>query len=211
MNILLIDDHSLFREGLELVLQRLDPAIVAMHAATLQDGLDQLKAPQPPDLVLTDLNLPGVQGMTSLLRLRETRDDIPVVVLAGSEEPSVVRKTIDLGAMGYIPKSSDSAELARALTQILRGGVYLPALALATEQRDAPMPTFTPRQQEVLLRLVQGKSNKAIARELGISDTTVKSHVTVLLQGLGAGNRAQAVYRVAQLNWNLFEPQEASC
>lgn len=211
MHILLIDDHALFREGLELVLQRLDPDIVARHAATLEAGLAQLQASPTPDLVLTDLNLPNVQGLSALLRVREAAEDIPVVVLAGSEEPGLVRKTIELGAMGYIPKSSDSAELARALTQILRGGVYLPALALATEQRDAPMPTFTPRQQEVLLRLVQGKSNKAIARELGISDTTVKSHVTVLLHGLGAGSRAQAVYRVAQLNWNLFEPQEASC
>lgn len=203
MNILLIDDHALFREGMELVLQRIDPSIGVSHASSVEAGVRRLQVPPPPDLVLTDLNLPGIHGLDALLRVREANDEVPSVVLAGSEDPALVRSAIDQGAMGYIPKSSDSREVARALTLILRGGVYLPAVALSTERHSSNGPStgghMTPRQRDVLLKLIQGKANKVIARELGISDTTVKSHVSALLQALDVHNRTQAVYAVARL------------
>ncbi|NDY93332.1 response regulator [Ideonella livida] len=205
MKILLIDDHSLFREGLELLLQRLDPRMQVVHAATLEAGLAHLQATSPPDLVCTDLNLPGVSGLTALVRVHEVAPDVPVVVLAGGEDPAVVRQAIEQGALGYIPKSHDSVDLSKALAQVLQGGVYLPALALASEYQEEQQPNFTPRQREVLLRLVQGKSNKTIARELGISDTTVKTHVAVVLQVLGVHSRAQAVYAVARMGLRLAE------
>jgi len=194
---------------MELVLQRIDPAIQVSHAGNIEAGVQRLKASPAPDLVLTDLNLPGVHGIEALLRVREANDEVPSVVLAGSEEPALVRNAIDHGAMGYIPKSSDSREVARALTLILRGGVYLPTVALSTE-RVAPHRSpadihLTPRQRDVLLKLVQGKANKVIARELGISDTTVKTHVASLLQTLDVHNRTQAVYAVARLGIVLAE------
>ncbi len=210
LNILLIDDHALFREGMELVLQRIDSSIEVSHASSVESGVRRLRMPPAPDLVLTDLNLPGVHGLDALLRVREANDEVPSVVLAGSEDPALVRSAIDQGAMGYIPKSSDSREVARALTLILRGGVYLPAVALSTERHSSSGPStggshMTPRQRDVLLKLIQGKANKVIARELGISDTTVKTHVSALLQALDVHNRTQAVYAVARLGIMLGE------
>lgn len=203
MDILLIDDHALFREGMELVLQRIDPTVTVSHAGTVEAGVRRLQTAPAPGLVLTDLNLPGVRGIEALLRVREANDEVPAVVLAGSEEPALVRRAIDQGAMGYIPKSADSREVARALTLILRGGVYLPSVALSTgplpTHREAADTHLTPRQRDVLLKLVQGKANKVIARELGISDATVKTHVSALLQTLDVLNRTQAVYAVARL------------
>lgn len=205
VNILLIDDHVLFREGMELVLQRIYPEVRVGHASNVDAGVRRLLQ-EPPDLVLTDLNFPGVQGIEALVRVRTANDAVPAVVLAGSEEPAVVRSAIDLGAMGYIPKSSDSGEVSRALRLTLRGGVYLPPVALATDRtRAAQGPALTPRQREVLLKLIQGKPNKVIARELEISDATVKTHVAALLQALEVDNRTQAVYAVARLGVALGE------
>lgn len=207
VHVLLVDDHALFREGMELVLQRLDPAVCVSHAGHVDLGVARLRDAPAPNLVLADLHMPGMRGIDALLRLREANDEVPVVVLAGSEDAQLVRQAIDSGAMGYIPKSTDSREVARALALILRGGVYLPAVALSTGPTAAwpqRQPVhLTPRQREVLLRLVQGKANKVIARELGISDTTVKSHVTALLQALDVSNRTQAVYAVARLGMHL--------
>lgn len=199
VNILLIDDHVLFREGMELVLQRIDPAIRVDHASSVDAGVRRL-VQEPLDLVLTDLNFPGVHGIDALRRVRAANDEVPAVVLAGSEDPALVRSAIEHGAMGYVPKSSDSREVARALALILRGGVYLPPVALSTARgRAPPSPALTPRQRDVLLKLIQGKPNKVIARELEISDATVKTHVAALLQALDVDNRTQVVYTVARL------------
>lgn len=207
MDILHVDDHALFREGMELVLQRINPSTHVLHAGSVAAGVQRLAQLPAPQLVLTDLNLPGMQGIDALLRLREVNEEVPVVVLAASEDPIQVRSAIDHGASGYIPKTSESREVARALQLILRGGVYLPAVAMSTQHGAAharqPDIHMTPRQREVLLALVRGMPNKVIARELGISDATVKSHVAALFAALDVHNRTQAVYAIAQLGITL--------
>lgn len=202
MEILLVDDHSLFREGMELVLLRLDPTVAARHASRPAEGVAEIRRIPPPALVLCDLNLPGVSGVEMLLMLREANHEVPVVVLAGSEDPALVRLVIEQGAMGYIPKSCEPAEFERALEVILSGGVYLPSVAMSLEpagRRSGMLASqFTARQIDVLRGLVQGMPNKVIARELGISDSTVKTHVTAVMQILQVHTRTQAVYAVAK-------------
>lgn len=201
MLILLVDDHALFREGVEMLLQRLDPTFHVAHAPTLQAAQAHLAHAPLPDLVLTDLQLPGQRGLDALVAIRSAGDGLPTAVLAGSEDPLLIRGAIDHGAMGYIPKSVDSRELAKALDTIVRGGVYLPSMALSTEQvgRQSPAVNFTARQREVLRMLVQGHPNKTIARLLDISEATVKTHVAAVLAELGVHSRTQAVYALARL------------
>ena len=128
MKVLLIDDHKIFLEGMKLVLDRIDPTIEVSLASTLDKGLEMLE--NEPDLVITDLVLPGLRGIDSLKAVREAAPNIPAVVLAGSEDARTVRDAIDQGASGYIFKSTDSTEVSNALRVILNSGVYLPAVAL---------------------------------------------------------------------------------
>jgi DNA-binding NarL/FixJ family response regulator len=199
MNILHIDDHQLFCEGMALLLRRIDPEVRVRAVYTLETGLEALAAPALPDLILTDLMLPGVRGLQALSRLRQSDANVPVVVLAASEDPVQIRSAIDLGAMGYIPKSSSSQQVAQALKLILRGGVYLPLVAHAAPGGVITPPLFSPRQKEVLQGIVQGKPNKVIARDLGISETTVKTHVGIVLELLAVHNRTQALYALAKM------------
>jgi DNA-binding NarL/FixJ family response regulator len=200
MRILLIDDHALFRAGLALLLRELDPAVDAMQAGSIAQALSLSAV---PDLVLLDLGLPGHTGIGALEEfLLQRTHAAPVVVLSGQEEPSVVRACIDAGAMGYVLKASDQRVLSAALDIVVAGSTYLPPAALATAEPGSPrlaalLPQLTKRQRDVLAHLVQGKPNKVIARELGISDLTVKSHVTALLRELGLSNRTEAVFALA--------------
>lgn len=202
MKVLLVDDHTLFREGLALLLAHVDDHVQVLHAATLQQAAAAL--PQAPDLVLLDLVLPDARGLDGLFELRRMTEDIPVVVLSGTEDPATMRACIDAGAMGYIPKTAGSAQMRAALRQVLAGEVAMPqaaeAGAAAPKADPGRLLGLTPRQLDVLRCLVQGKTNKAIARDLGIHADTVKSHVTAVLQALGARNRTEAVYAVRNLS-----------
>ena len=123
-----------------------------------------------------------------------------LVVVSGEENPVRIRNCIQQGAMGFVPKSSNPAELFNAMTQILGGETYLPPSCVLPESDSQPKPEamlLSPRQREVLMKVIQGKPNKVIARELGISDQTVKSHVMGVLAALGVNNRTEAVYRAA--------------
>lgn len=204
MDVLLVDDHALFREGLALLLREVDEGVVVRHAASVPQALQRLDEGGRPDLILLDMVLPGEQGLDALKRVREHAEEVPTVVVSGAEDPQLVRDCIDAGAMGFIPKASDSRVMTAALRLVLSGGVYLPSLVIlaaplvAAEPR--PLAELTPRQRDVLMRLVQGKPNKIIARELGISDTTVKTHVSAVLQCLGVHNRTEAVFAMRNLD-----------
>jgi DNA-binding NarL/FixJ family response regulator len=206
VDVLLVDDHALFREGLALLLRQVDEGVVVRHAASVPQALQRLDEGGRPDLILLDMVLPGEQGLDALKRMREQAEEVPIVVLSGAEDAQLVRDCIDCGAMGFIPKASDSRVMAAALRLVLSGGVYLPSLAIqgappaAADTRPAPFGELTPRQRDVLMRLVQGKPNKIIARELGISDTTVKTHVSAVLQCLGVHNRTEAVFALRNLD-----------
>lgn len=206
MNVLLVDDHALFRDGLALLLREVAPEVAVIHSGSTEQALQLIGTSGELDLVLLDLSLPGIAGVESLRLLRAAAEAVPIVVLSGNDDPDMVRQCIEAGAMGYVLKSTDARTMIAALRRVFDGQVYLPpttrglALLPGLEQPQALVASLTPRQREVLQRLVQGKPNKVIARELGIRETTVKSHVTVLLQVLGVQNRTEAVVAVRHLD-----------
>jgi DNA-binding NarL/FixJ family response regulator len=196
LRVLIVDDHALFRDGLALILRSVDASTEVTHAADVPSALQALGDGAAPDLVLLDLALPGVAGAAAVRMLRQQAEQCPVVVLSGSDDMRLVRECIDAGAMGFIPKASDSRSMLEALARVLQGNVVLPEIVATvdTEGPESRLELLTPRQTEVLQRLVQGKSNRVIADELGIVEHTVKSHVSVVLQVLQVSNRTEAVY-----------------
>ena len=215
MNILLVDDHALFRGGLKFLLQQLDTGLVLDEAGNCAQALERAEV-RRYDLVLLDLNMPGVSQLDALAALREAVPDAPVVVLSGEADPRVVRAAIERGAMGFIPKSATPEVLIEALRLELARGVYLPlevldALDPAGPAQLAPepgrgnvmQPVLTPRQMEVLRYVIQGKPNKIIARELNVSEATVKVHLSSVLRAFGAHNRTEAVYAAAKMGLRL--------
>ena len=210
MRILLVDDHDLFREGLKYLLPVLDDKVQYFEAGSLEAALDFGEQDAAIDLVLLDYYLPGVNGLEALAKCRERFESATLVVLSGEEDARIIRSLVEHGAAGFIPKSSSREELISALKLVLAGGTYLPRIALGplpvvsrSDSGQAPvsdMPMRLSRRQfEVLMKAVQGKSNKVIAKELEISDHTVKAHLSVAFKTLGVQNRTEAVYAAAKM------------
>ncbi|MFT4179783.1 MAG: response regulator transcription factor [Thermomonas sp.] len=204
--LLIADDHPLFREALRGVLSRLLPG-ASLHEADNADALHAMVDAQPDaDLLLLDLNMPGAHGFSALVHLRAQHPQLPVVVVSAREEPTVMRRALDHGAMGFIPKSSDADTLATALRQVLDGERWLPAgiasmPAVSRDEQDvaARVRELTPQQFRVLQMLGSGKLNKQIGYELGVSEATIKAHMSAILRKLGASNRTQAVLMAGKL------------
>ncbi|HEY1290575.1 MAG TPA: response regulator transcription factor [Burkholderiales bacterium] len=213
MNILLIDDHALFREGLKFLLRSLDAALEVDEASDCTRALEHA-AKRAYDLVLLDLKMPGVAGLDALVALRDAIPEAPLVVLSGEDAPGVVRAAIERGAMGFIPKSSTPEILIQALRLVLARGVYLPPAVLDGERAaaapeaaspgsTAALPGLTPRQMDVLRCVIRGKPNKLIARELEVSEYTVKAHLSLVMRALDARNRTEVVYAAAKMGLRL--------
>jgi DNA-binding NarL/FixJ family response regulator len=204
MRILLIDDHALFRGGVKYLLRGLDDGVETDEAGDCGQALEKLGAGSY-DLVLLDLKLPGVNGIDALASLRDAAPGTPVIVLSGEDDPEVVRASIERGAMGFIPKSSTPEVMIQALRLVLTRGVYLPPTALdAVPARVATaLPGLTPRQMDVMRCVIRGMPNKVIAREIDVSEATVKAHLTAVFHALGARNRTEAVYVAAKLGIRL--------
>lgn len=200
MHILLIDDHQLFSSGLRVLLQELSPGAQISTAATVAAAQEKTGH---FDLILLDLHLPDATGFDGLARLKLHFEATPVVVVSSEEDPHRIRECIGHGAMGFVPKTSSAHDLFSAMKLILEGETYLPpscVAGLATEDEQDPKSVhLSPRQREVLMKVIQGKPNKVIARELGISDHTVKTHVMAVLAVLRVSNRTEAVYRAAAI------------
>ena len=204
--LLIADDHPLFREALRGVASRLLPE-AAIHEAEDAAGLYAMVDAHPDaDLLLLDLNMPGAQGFSALVHLRAMHPQLPVVMVSAREEPAVVRRALDHGAMGFIPKSSDAATLTGALRQVLDGERWAPEAALdaapiADEERAiaARVRELTPQQFRVLQMLGAGLLNKQIGYELGVSEATIKAHMSAILRKLGATNRTQAILLAGKL------------
>jgi DNA-binding NarL/FixJ family response regulator len=210
MRILLADDHALFRSGLSLVLQQLGPEVSIIEACNFDEALDQ--ASSDLDLVLLDLNMPGMDGPAGLGRIRASVATVPVVVISASEDVADIEQLLEAGAVGYIPKSSSSQVMLSALALVLAGGTYVPsqvlrrgAHAVPAQDKAGAGALLTDRQLDVLRLLVQGKSNKVIARELRLSEGTIKIHLASLYRALNAANRTEAVV-AAQRRGLLPEP-----
>lgn len=194
MKLLIADDHSLVREGLKTVLTDALPNTEVVAVDSLPSAIAAVKADIEISMVMLDLNMPGMNGTTSIADFCEQCPLLPVIVLSGSESPSDINGALMRGAMGYIPKSASAEVMLSAINLVRSGGVYVPSILL--NERNAggrKMFELTPRQLDVLRLLAGGRSNKEIARELDISEGTVKSHVDAILGELAARNRTHAV------------------
>jgi DNA-binding NarL/FixJ family response regulator len=216
MRALLVDDHALFREGMKHLLRHLRPDAIVLQAASVREATEILAREEGFDLVLLDLQLPGMRGLQALKALRDFNDEVPIVVLTGTEDGEMVRSAIEGGAMGFIQKSVNPDEMLGAVETVLAGKVYLPDSVLdsvqSADEPGSPHQTrllgtlgITGRRAEVLVHLAKGKSTKAIARELGISDTTVKTHIQAVYDALNVHSRTQAIYVLARKGWALAD------
>ena len=206
LKILIADDHELFLDGLRLVLSDLDSEITVDTASNHHELQQTADGKTAYDLILTDLAMPGMPWHESLRRLKENNPDTPIVVLSAVTEPENVLQAVDIGASGFIPKTSSSKIILSALHLILAGGLYLPSelLSLQNKPEDSAVKgILTPRQLDVLRLMGQGKPNKIIARELDLSEGTVKLHVTAILKALNVINRTGAV--IAGRNLGLID------
>ena len=222
MKVLLVDDHPLILSALQTIIRGLYDDMVVVTAASAREARETLQADDGYDLVLLDLQLGDADGFQVLSDLREAYPALPVVVVSASDRASDVIRSIDMGAMGFVPKRATTETLFEALRLVMSGGIYVPPMSLGNEPRE-PMcgdtapgvmhhvggdyqrtPTLealglTARQHDVLLLLLQGKPNKHIARELQLSVETIKDHVAAVLRALGVNSRTPAVLAVSQM------------
>lgn len=217
-HILVADDHALFRRGLKLMLSTIYPASTVTEAASIEEALRAADAPGSHgfDLVLCDLAMPGMDGVAGLGTLCAHLPGTPVVMLSAYEDQNDIVSALEAGARGYILKSSSEETLRNALALVLAGETYLPANVFFDRARrwtgdrrseapvpppDSPLAALTSRQRDVLVHLIDGKSNKEIARQLGLLESTVKAHVKAILDKLGVDNRTKAAMVAADMGW----------
>ncbi len=217
MKTLLIDDHVLFRQGIKFLLSDLDAGIEFCEADSCQMALDNYRG-QPIDVILLDYHIPGEKCPEALSKLKQVFYTASIVILSGEDDPYIIRASIENGAAGFIPKSSTQEVLIAALRLVMAGGTYLPSRTLQTIKPSTglfntayeppagnPISHLSRRQREVLLNAVKGKVNKVIARELAISESTVKAHLSSAYRALGVNNRTEAVFVAAKLGLLLEE------
>ncbi|HEX6692472.1 MAG TPA: response regulator transcription factor [Burkholderiales bacterium] len=205
MRILVVDDHPLMTDVLRTVLGTLDQ-VGEIRTANDLDTAFAIAAGGELDLVMLDLGMPGCTGVEAVQRWRERFPDLPVVVVSGVSEPSTINAALDLGAMGFIPKSAPGEVLLQAVRLVISGAIYVPLEAVhAAAGTPAPGTALdlSPRQHEVLALLLKGLSNKLIARKLDISENTTKIHVSAVLDALGVSTRTQAVIAASRLGLRL--------
>ena len=207
MNILLIDDHELFRDGMALLLAELEATPNVIEAGSFEAGLSTVEAQTDVDLVLLDLALPGLCDIEALQALQNKLPNTPIIVLSGNNDGNKVEQVLKLGARGFITKSSSTKLMLNAVQLVLDGGTYIPPdILLASKKKELESKVYpqlcvtglTPRQLEVLHGLADGKSNKAIASSLSLTESTVRAHVAAILKALGASNRTEAVKHAMQ-------------
>ena len=213
LEILIVDDHVLFRQGLTMVLENIYPNTVIHEASNIDKATEIAAAQDKLDLVLLDLVLPETNGFDGLETLARLLPETPIIVISSVENSSDINSALSFGASGYIVKSSSSTVLRHALSLVLSGEIYLPSHlarnigSLPSESRMKSYtttnivntaPSLTPRQLEVLALIARGQTNKEIARNIGTEEGTVKVHVKAIMEKLGANNRTHAVINGAR-------------
>jgi DNA-binding NarL/FixJ family response regulator len=201
-SVVIADDHPMVRDALARVVGQLYTEARVLEAGDFAALLGHLDGPAP-ELVLIDLNMPGMDGLDGVRRLREAFPALVIVVASGQDDPGTIRAVLALGANGFIPKIDPPDLLLQALRVVRAGGLYIPARSLGdTRGVTAPLPNasgLTPRQLDVLRLLVKGEPNKVIARQLGLTEGTVKIHIAAILRALQARNRTEAAIRAREL------------
>lgn len=207
MKCLLVDDHALIRDALALLIAMHHPHVDLRHATCLADAHVLLTAEPDIRLVLLDLALADSSGIATLARVREVSPLSRVVVLSGDDRSETILAALDAGAAGFIPKTTESNVLRNAIATVIDGGVYLPPVEIgsapAARTPSAETLGLTPRQVDVLRMLVDGRSNKSIARALELSPSTVKTHLEAIFERLHVSSRTQAVVAAARLGLRL--------
>jgi DNA-binding NarL/FixJ family response regulator len=204
--IVIVDDHPLFRGALRQAIGSLMPQARVIES----NGIDELKgtlgSEKDVDLILLDLSMPGVQGFSGLIALRAQHPEVPVIIVSATEEAVTIRRAMEFGASGFIPKSLDTDMIGSAIRSVLAGDTWTPPdIDLsATEDKETAdlvrrLGTLTPQQVRVLMMLSEGLLNKQIAYELSVSEATVKAHVSAILDKLGVDSRTQAVIAAAKI------------
>jgi DNA-binding NarL/FixJ family response regulator len=214
MKILVVDDHLLIREALRGVLKELRSDAAVLESADSGQAMQLIAEHADIGLILLDLNLPDRDGLSVLAELRERYPATSVVVLSAQQDRGSVVKALDLGALGFIPKSAEREVMRAALELVFAGGIYIPPEILSRQEpvlsQSIPQPPVPPRdlglterQLEVLALMMRGKSNKAISRVLDLAEPTVKNHITAILRTLKVTNRTEAVISVIESGWEL--------
>lgn len=198
LRVLIADDHPLFREAMTQVVRLVDAGVRCAEAATLEQALSLLNGDDQFDVVLLDLGLPGVSGLSGVVAVRAQAAATPLVIVSAWEEAEVIRQAARLGVSGYLPKSWPKQAMAEAIDKVLAGGTSFPLSPAddgAGEEVTVAegLDALTPRQLTVLQLLGEGKSNKQIAYELSISQETVKIHISAILRKLGVSSRSKAI------------------
>jgi DNA-binding NarL/FixJ family response regulator len=222
MKVLIVDDHALIREALHNVLKQLQRETVILEASNSRQVMRLVEEHPDLSLILLDVNLPDRDGFSVLGELRERYATIAIIVLSAVDDQDTVKRAFKLGALGFIPKTTERDVMLNAIQLVLSGGIYIPSEILDREQTTSPRPAnklsirellsdlgLTGRQIEVLALLMQGKSNKVIANTLNMGVPTVKNQITVVLKALKVTSRTEAVIKVGKMGWELPSNSES--
>jgi DNA-binding NarL/FixJ family response regulator len=198
--VLIVDDHPLVRDGLRSVIAVSFDGCEIFEASSMEEAMVTLGKQSNFDLVLLDVNIPDVKRLDGLKLLRNRHPILPVVMVSGSFDRAIVREALAAGAAGFIPKSIKRSAIVEALHRVVSGEIYMPDAIEDSPQENAEeaeilakIESLTPQQRIVLTHLVHGRLNKQIAHDLSVSMTTVKAHVSAILQKLNVFSRTQAV------------------
>jgi DNA-binding NarL/FixJ family response regulator len=204
--LVIADDHPLFRGAMREAVSGLIARVEIAEAGAFDEVSKLLDRPGETDLILLDLTMPGVRGFSGLMYLRAQYPSVPVVVVSANDDPAVIRRCMDFGASGFIPKTLGIEEMRKAVMAVLKGEVWTPPDVDLTREVDAEaaglmarLATLTPQQVRVLMMLSEGLLNKQIAYELDVSEATIKAHVSAILTKLGVESRTQAVIAAAKI------------
>jgi DNA-binding NarL/FixJ family response regulator len=205
-SIVIADDHPLFRGALREAVSGLLTRVDVAEAGSLEEVTDLLESESEVDLILLDLAMPGVRGFSGLMYLRAQYPSAPIVVVSANDDPAVIRRCMEFGASGFIPKTLGVEPMRAAIERVLAGEIWTPPdvdLEAGADAESAALlgrlASLTPQQVRVLMMLSEGLLNKQIAYELGVSEATVKAHVSAILQKLGVESRTQAVITAAKI------------
>jgi DNA-binding NarL/FixJ family response regulator len=204
--LVIADDHPLFRGALREAVSGLFGEVEIAEAGSFDEVVKLLERGGDIDLILLDLTMPGVRGFSGLVYLRAQHPGVPIVVVSAHDDPAVIRRCVDFGTSGFIPKTLGIEAMREAVARVLAGGVWTPPEVDLSAGADAEtadlmarLASLTPQQVRVLMMLSEGLLNKQIAYELGVSEATVKAHVSAILQKLGVESRTQAVIAAAKI------------
>ena len=204
--VLIADDHPLFRGALREALNRQFDRVEVAEAGTFERVVERLETGGEVDLILLDLQMPGVRGFSGLMYLRAQYPSLPVAIVSANDDPVVIRHCMEFGAAGFLPKTLGVEALRGAIARVLAGEMWTPPDVELASEADAEtaalirrLATLTPQQVRVLMMLSGGLLNKQIAYELGVSEATVKAHVSAILQKLGVDSRTQAVIAAGKI------------